>query len=96
MGLTQGDLAAEIGVTRQTVSNIERTGRHDSGSVAKLARFFGVSIATMYEVDAETADMQFLGAQIDRLSESALEKLQRFSRALTDRADDDRIRPKRR
>jgi len=96
MDATQGELASQVGTSRQTINAIERTGRHDAVTVAKLAKHFGVSVSVMYEPDAETANMQFLAAQIDRLSDDAFDKLTRFSRALAQRTAIDSVRPKRR
>lgn len=41
-GLSQDDLAKEIGVTRKTIYNWERNGNIPASAVARLSDFFGV------------------------------------------------------
>jgi putative transcriptional regulator len=51
-GLSQGDLAAALGVSRQTVNSIE-TGRYTPSlplSIA-LARFFGTTVEEVFHVE---------------------------------------------
>lgn len=51
-GLSQGELAAALGVSRQTINAIE-TGRYDPSLAlaARLARHFGLSIEEVFHVD---------------------------------------------
>lgn len=50
--LSQADLAAEVGVTRQTINSIER-GRYDPSLelAFELAGFFDCSIADIFDPD---------------------------------------------
>ena len=50
-GLSQGELAATVGVSRQTINAIE-TGRYEPSLVlaAKLARHFGFAIEEIFHV----------------------------------------------
>jgi putative transcriptional regulator len=50
-GLSQSALAAELGVSRQTINAIE-TGRYDPslGLAARLSRYFGQSIEEIFDV----------------------------------------------
>jgi putative transcriptional regulator len=50
--LTQEALAAELGVTRQTILAIEK-GKYDPSLdlAFKIARFFGVSIEELFQYD---------------------------------------------
>jgi len=52
-GLSQADLAAAMGVSRQTINSIE-TGRYlpSLPLAIALARFFGSTIEEMFDVDA--------------------------------------------
>ncbi len=49
-GLIQSDLAAELGVSRQTINSIE-TGKYTPSLplALALARFFGVSVEEMFD-----------------------------------------------
>ncbi|MDQ3364848.1 MAG: helix-turn-helix transcriptional regulator [Myxococcota bacterium] len=51
--LSQATLAAELGVSRQTVNSLE-TGRYDPSLplAFTIARFFGVSIEEIFHADA--------------------------------------------
>lgn len=51
-GMSQGDLAAALGVSRQTINAIE-TGRYDPSLVlaARLARHFGLRIEEVFDVE---------------------------------------------
>jgi putative transcriptional regulator len=51
-GLSQGDLAAELGVSRQTVNSIE-VGRYTPSLplALKLARFFETTVEEMFHDD---------------------------------------------
>ncbi len=51
-GMSQGDLAAALGVSRQTINAIE-TGRYDPSLVlaARLARHFGLRIEEVFHVE---------------------------------------------
>ncbi|GIL29301.1 helix-turn-helix transcriptional regulator [Actinocatenispora comari] len=51
-GMSQGELASQLGVSRQTINAIE-TGRYDPslGLAARLARFFGLTIEEVFHVD---------------------------------------------
>ena len=53
-GITQGDLAAVIGVSRQTIHSIEN-GKYVPSTVLalKLSRYFGVAVEVLFELDAE-------------------------------------------
>ena len=52
LGLSQGDLAAELGVSRQTVNSIE-VGRYVPSLplALKLARFFKTTVEEMFDDD---------------------------------------------
>jgi putative transcriptional regulator len=52
LGLSQGDLAAELGVSRQTVNSIE-VGRYVPSLplALKLARFFQTTVEEMFDDD---------------------------------------------
>lgn len=55
-GLTQQDLAAKLGVTRQTILAIENDKYNPTLALAfKLAQLFGQSIETIFIYDAEDA-----------------------------------------
>ncbi|HEV7767949.1 MAG TPA: helix-turn-helix domain-containing protein [Thermoanaerobaculia bacterium] len=71
MGLAQERLAEEAGLPRKTIYNTEKHGNVGTRTLEKLARVFGVPVATMLESDPETADAIFLARQVDRLSHSA-------------------------
>jgi putative transcriptional regulator len=49
---TQADLAARVGVSRQTINSIE-TGRFEPslGLALKLARLIGVPVETLFSLD---------------------------------------------
>lgn len=51
-GLSQGELATAVGVSRQTINAIE-VGRYDPslGLAARLARYFGLAIEEVFHVD---------------------------------------------
>lgn len=51
-GVTQGDFAKEIGVTRQTIISLEN-GRYDASLklAHKIARYFGKSIEEIFLFD---------------------------------------------
>jgi putative transcriptional regulator len=51
-GLSQADLAAAVGVSRQTINAIE-TGRYEPSLLlaAKLGRHFGLPIEEIFHVD---------------------------------------------
>jgi putative transcriptional regulator len=51
-GISQGDLADAIGVSRKTISTIE-VGRFTPSTVIalKLARHFGVSVEALFQLD---------------------------------------------
>jgi putative transcriptional regulator len=53
-GLSQGELAAALGVSRQTINAIE-TGRYDPSLTlaARLARYFGLHIEEVFHVDED-------------------------------------------
>jgi putative transcriptional regulator len=49
-GLSQGQLAAEMGVSRQTINSIEQERYTPSLPLAlSLARFFGTSVEAMFD-----------------------------------------------
>lgn len=52
-GLSQGDLAAVLGVSRQTINSIE-TGRYTPSLplAIALARHFGTTVEEVFDVDA--------------------------------------------
>jgi putative transcriptional regulator len=53
-GLSQGDLAQAVGVSRQTINSIETDRYTPSLPLAfALARFFGASIEEVFHVDGE-------------------------------------------
>ncbi|WP_408956898.1 helix-turn-helix transcriptional regulator [Natrinema sp. 74] len=54
--LTQGELADEVGVTRQTINSIER-GRYDPslGLAFELATFFDCRIEDIFTYDPDEA-----------------------------------------
>ncbi len=51
-GLSQGELADALGVSRQTVNALE-TGRYDPSLLlaARIARYFGLLIEEVFHVD---------------------------------------------
>ena len=53
-GITQEELAAALGVTRQTIIAIER-GKYDPSLrlAFKIARFFGKKIEEIFELDED-------------------------------------------
>ncbi len=53
-GLSQGALAAELGVSRQTINAIE-TGKYDPSLTlaVRLARHFGSTVEEVFHVDRE-------------------------------------------
>ena len=55
-GMTQEDLADQVGVTRQTILSIER-GRYNPsvGLALLLAEVFGVSVEDLFEIDRESS-----------------------------------------
>lgn len=53
-GLSQGDLAEAVGVSRQTINAIERDRYDPSLELAfKLATYFGCQIEDLFEPDIE-------------------------------------------
>ena len=53
-GVSQGELAAHIGVTRQTLNAIERGKYSPSLEVAfRIARFFGVGLDDVFAYDGD-------------------------------------------
>jgi putative transcriptional regulator len=51
-GLSQGDLAAAVAVSRQTINSIETERYTPSLSLAfALARFFGTTVEEMFDAD---------------------------------------------
>lgn len=51
-GMTQEDLAARVGVTRQTIVAIERGNYNPSvGLALRLARVLGVTVEEMFEIE---------------------------------------------
>jgi putative transcriptional regulator len=54
LNITQADLAREIQVSKQTIVSIE-TGRFVPSTVIalKMARFFGVSVETLFMLESE-------------------------------------------
>ena len=57
VGISQGELADEVGVTRQTINAIERDRYDPSLDLAfKLASRFGCSIEDIFEPDAGETD----------------------------------------
>lgn len=85
MGYSQERLADEAGVPRKTIYNTEKHGNAGTRTIEKLAAVFGVSVATMLELDEATAEAVFLARQVDRLSEDAR---QTFFRAVGKEAAD--------
>lgn len=55
-GLSQADLAAEVGVTRQTINSIER-GRYDPSLelAFKLAEHFDCTVEDLFDPESESA-----------------------------------------
>jgi putative transcriptional regulator len=54
-GLSQAEIAAELGVSRQTVISIENDRYMPSLPLAfKIARFFGTPVEKMFDPDEET------------------------------------------
>ncbi len=55
-GLTQGELADAVGVTRQTIISLE-SGRYNASLLLahKLSRYFGTSIETVFLFEEEDA-----------------------------------------
>jgi putative transcriptional regulator len=55
-GLSQADLAAEVGVTRQTINSIER-GRYDPSLelAFKLAEHFDCTVEDLFDHERESA-----------------------------------------
>ena len=55
--ITQGELAALLGVTRQTVLSIEK-GRYTPsvGLALRLAEIFEVSVETLFQLNKENGD----------------------------------------
>jgi putative transcriptional regulator len=53
-GLSQGSLAVELGVSRQTINAIE-TGKYDPSLTlaVRLARHFGSTVEEVFHVDHE-------------------------------------------
>jgi len=57
-GLSQGDLAAAVGVTRQTINAIERDRYDPSLELAlKLAAFFDCRVADLFVPDRSAWDL---------------------------------------
>lgn len=58
-GLSQGALAAALGVSRQTVNSIE-VGRYDPSLplALRLARFFGRTVEEVFEDDASNVGVE--------------------------------------
>ena len=53
-GLSQGELAAAVGVSRQTINSIEQERYTPSLPLAlTLARYFGTSVEEMFDADHE-------------------------------------------
>jgi putative transcriptional regulator len=51
-GLSQGQLASEVGVSRQTINSIETDRYTPSLPLAlALARFFGTTVEAMFDAD---------------------------------------------
>ena len=52
LGLSQQALAAEVGVSRQTINSLEK-GRYDPSLklAVYLARFFGETVEEVFDVD---------------------------------------------
>ena len=84
MGFAQERLAEEAGLPRKTIYNTEKYGSAATRTIEKLARVFGVTVATMLEPDVETAEAVFLAKQVDRLSEGAK---QTFFRSISSAVD---------
>lgn len=54
-GLSQGDLAEAVGVTRQTINSIERGRYNPSLDLAfKLASYFDCQIENIFQYEEET------------------------------------------
>ena len=57
--MTQADLAARVGITRQTVAAIEQSRYSPSLEAAfRIAEVFGVDITTVFSWKAETKGIQ--------------------------------------
>ena len=55
--ITQGELAALLGVTRQTVLSIEKGKYTPSvGLALRLAEIFAVSVETLFQLNKENGD----------------------------------------
>lgn len=54
--LSQEELAAAVGVTRQTITSLE-TGKYTASLVlsAKIARYFGLTIEEVFLIDTDAA-----------------------------------------
>ena len=53
-GMTQQNLADQVGVTRQTILSIERGQYNPSvGLALRLARMFGVAVEVLFEIVEE-------------------------------------------
>lgn len=52
LGITQSDLAKEVGVSKQTIHSVE-TGRFVPSSILamKIARFFKVAVEEVFELE---------------------------------------------
>ena len=58
-GMTQQEVADRVGVTRQTVLSIEKGKYTPSvGLALLLARVFGVSVETLFQLDGRNEDVQ--------------------------------------
>ena len=56
-GMTQQDLADQVGVTRQTILSIERGQYNPSvGLALRLARTLGVAVEVLFTIEEEEAD----------------------------------------
>lgn len=58
-GMTQGDLAKAVGVSRQTVNSVERGRFEPSLSLAlKLARYFGCPVEEIFALENSENSME--------------------------------------
>jgi transcriptional regulator with XRE-family HTH domain len=89
-GLSQDDVSAQSGVRRATLSSLESTGRFNSDTIEKLARFYRVPTKTFFEPNEDVVIGVLYGSLVDRLSPDGLRA---FIEARDAAASDDRIRP---
>jgi len=92
VGLSQGDLAARVELSRTSITNIEKGAQHPSLKLAlKLAEEVGVPLSELTEEgdDAATPKKRTIKRTVERSLEPYPESSQEWFRSIVSEADDD-------